>query len=436
MPRLSPTMEEGKLAKWHVKEGDAVRSGDVIAEIETDKATMEVEAVEEGRDRQAAGRRRHRACAGEPAHRPAARTTDEAERRHPCERGRGRSARVRGLAQSSSNPHPEERRTAPARGEGARHRAGHAQDRRADQGERRERSRRRASSPRRWRGGSRASAASSSPHLQALARMAASSRRTSSARRARHAQTAAHRSSDRRREPLRPSRSRRGGRRVPRPREPATSRAARGARGLSDAKVLALYEPGSYELVPHDTMRRFIAERLTLSKQTIPHFYLAIDCEHRRAAGRPRAAERAGAAGRPARLQALGQRFHHQGARHGAADRAGRQRHLDGSRACSRHRASDIAVAVALEGGGLFTPVIRDAEVKSLSEISNEMKRPRRARPLQAPRAARISGRHHHHLQSRHVRHRPLRCGDQSAASRASWRSAAPRSAPWSRTTR
>ena len=49
--------------------------------------------------------------------------------------------------------------------------------------------------------------------------------------------------------------------------------------GLSDAKVLALYEPGSYELVPHDTMRRFIAERLTLSKQTIPHFYLAIDCE-------------------------------------------------------------------------------------------------------------------------------------------------------------
>ena len=48
MPALSPTMEEGKLAKWHVKEGDAVSSGDVIAEIETDKATMEVEAVDEG----------------------------------------------------------------------------------------------------------------------------------------------------------------------------------------------------------------------------------------------------------------------------------------------------------------------------------------------------------------------------------------------------
>src|SRR6476659_354573 len=48
MPALSPTMEEGTLAKWHVKKGDAVKSGDVIAEIETDKATMEVEAVDEG----------------------------------------------------------------------------------------------------------------------------------------------------------------------------------------------------------------------------------------------------------------------------------------------------------------------------------------------------------------------------------------------------
>src|SRR5829696_9616690 len=49
MPALSPTMEEGKLAKWHVKVGDPVKSGDVIAEIETDKATMEVEAVDEGK---------------------------------------------------------------------------------------------------------------------------------------------------------------------------------------------------------------------------------------------------------------------------------------------------------------------------------------------------------------------------------------------------
>ena len=49
MPALSPTMEEGKLAKWLVKEGDEVRSGDILAEIETDKATMEFEAVDEGK---------------------------------------------------------------------------------------------------------------------------------------------------------------------------------------------------------------------------------------------------------------------------------------------------------------------------------------------------------------------------------------------------
>src|SRR4029079_6702111 len=49
MPALSPTMEEGTLAKWHVQEGDEVRTGDVIAEIETDKATMEVEAIDDGR---------------------------------------------------------------------------------------------------------------------------------------------------------------------------------------------------------------------------------------------------------------------------------------------------------------------------------------------------------------------------------------------------
>src|SRR3981189_2966537 len=49
MPALSPTMTEGKLAKWHVKVGDSVKSGQVVCEIETDKATMEVEAVDEGK---------------------------------------------------------------------------------------------------------------------------------------------------------------------------------------------------------------------------------------------------------------------------------------------------------------------------------------------------------------------------------------------------
>ena len=55
MPALSPTMEEGKLAKWLVKEGQTIKAGDVIAEIETDKATMEVEAVRRGQARQDPG---------------------------------------------------------------------------------------------------------------------------------------------------------------------------------------------------------------------------------------------------------------------------------------------------------------------------------------------------------------------------------------------
>ncbi len=55
MPALSPTMEEGKLAKWHVKEGDAVKAGDILAEIETDKATMEFEVDRRGAHRKIAG---------------------------------------------------------------------------------------------------------------------------------------------------------------------------------------------------------------------------------------------------------------------------------------------------------------------------------------------------------------------------------------------
>ncbi len=65
MPALSPTMEEGTLAKWLVKEGDTVKAGDVIAEIETDKATMEVEAVDEGVIERHPGSGRHRERQGQ-----------------------------------------------------------------------------------------------------------------------------------------------------------------------------------------------------------------------------------------------------------------------------------------------------------------------------------------------------------------------------------
>ena len=148
---------------------------------------------------------------------------------------------------------------------------------------------------------------------------------------------------------------------------------AQAARGLSDSQVLALYDPGSYDIVPHDTMRRFIAERLTLSKQTIPHFYLAIDCQlDALLAARARLNAMAPQDGPRAFklslndfiIKALAMALQTVP----AANATWTERGL------LRHRASDIAVAVALDGGGLHTPVIRDAEIKSLSEISNEMR--------------------------------------------------------------
>jgi pyruvate dehydrogenase E2 component (dihydrolipoamide acetyltransferase) len=144
-------------------------------------------------------------------------------------------------------------------------------------------------------------------------------------------------------------------------------------RGLSDQQVLALYEPGTYELVPHDTMRRFIAERLTLAKQTIPHFYLNIDCTlDALLAARARMNALAPDSGPRAFKLSINDFI--------VKALAMALQTVPGANATwteqgiLRHRASDIAVAVALEGGGLHTPVIRDAEVKSLSEISNEMR--------------------------------------------------------------
>ena len=86
MPALSPTMEEGTLAKWHVKAGDTVRSGDVIAEIETDKATMEVEAVESGVVDAILVPEGDRECEGECGDRTAQRRGRFSESFSPCGR--------------------------------------------------------------------------------------------------------------------------------------------------------------------------------------------------------------------------------------------------------------------------------------------------------------------------------------------------------------
>ncbi len=142
--------------------------------------------------------------------------------------------------------------------------------------------------------------------------------------------------------------------------------------GLPDDKVVKLYQPGSYELVPHDGMRKTIAERLVLSKQTIPHFYLSVECQIDELL---RARERMNAASPPegARSYKLSVNdFFIKALALSLQDvpAANATWTADGM---LRHKSSDVGVAVAVDGG-LFTPVIRHAELKSLSEISNEMK--------------------------------------------------------------
>jgi pyruvate dehydrogenase E2 component (dihydrolipoamide acetyltransferase) len=153
-----------------------------------------------------------------------------------------------------------------------------------------------------------------------------------------------------------------------------TPQGATVAPAMSDQQILSVYEPGSYELVPHDGMRRTIAQRLTASVQTVPHFYLTVDCD----IGKLLAAREEINAAAPKDkdgksayklsvndfvIKALALSL---------------QRIPDANVSWTeggmlRHKHSDIGVAVALPGG-LITPIVRSAESKSLSAISNEMR--------------------------------------------------------------
>ena len=360
MPALSPTMETGTLVKWLVKEGDTVRSGDVIAEIETDKAIMEVEAVDEGTIGKilvAEGTEQV------PVNQPIALLLEEGET------GDGSAAETSSFEtrppaapqDEEGRPHPEEGARAPVskgearQGDGEQAAAEKVMDEIAAQirGNGRERvfasplARRLA----RERSIDIQTINGSGPYGRIVkADIERAAARTSQAEQARTA------------EPPRASQQ-----------ELVRRQEIPAAQGISDSQVLALYAPDSYELVPLDTMRKFIAERLTLSKQTIPHFYLAIDCELD-----------AVLAAR-ARLNGMAPQDGPRAFKLSVNDFiikafAMALQAVPGANATwtesglLRHRASDIAVAVALEGGGLHTPVIRNAEVKSLSEISNEMR--------------------------------------------------------------
>jgi pyruvate dehydrogenase E2 component (dihydrolipoamide acetyltransferase) len=355
MPQLSPTMEAGKLAKWHVKEGDEVRPGDVIAEIETDKATMEVEAVDEGRIGKllvAEGTERV------PVNQPIAILLVDGEQQpHAAASpsphgGEGTPApAAKGETEKVMHEIAEQIRANGANGHGTRIFASPLARRLA-----------------RERGIDLAAVAGSGPHGRIVKadveRVAATPRRAGPEEVEAEPMAAAGAAPAEAEAEIAAARAK-GAREVARRHEEPEA--------LSDAKILALYEPGSYELVPHDTMRKFIAERLTLAKRTIPHFYLAIDCEiDALLAARERLNGLAPKDGPRAFKLSVNDFIIKAMAMALQSVPAANATWTEGG--ILRHRASDIAVAVALEGGGLHTPVIRSAEVKSLSEISNEMR--------------------------------------------------------------
>ena len=144
---------------------------------------------------------------------------------------------------------------------------------------------------------------------------------------------------------------------------------------MSDQQIRALYEDGSYELVPHDGMRNTIARRLTASVQTIPHFYLTIDCDIGKLLAAREEINAAAAKdkdGKPAYKLSVND-FVIKALALALAASAGCQRQLDRSAECSSTNIPTSALRSRMPAG-LITPIIRNAETKSLSAISNEMK--------------------------------------------------------------
>jgi pyruvate dehydrogenase E2 component (dihydrolipoamide acetyltransferase) len=350
MPALSPTMEKGNLARWLKKEGERIKPGDVIAEIETDKATMEYEAIDEGTlvkivvpagtaDVPVNQLIAVLAGEGEDLKAVAAAGTDKSP-------GKPSTAAQTGVASSFEtrpsaapqeevrkvvaapvrpNPRPEEGAKAPvSKDEGGANRT--------------------FSSPLARRLARAANIdvtriAGSGPHGRVIARDVEA------------AQSGA---------PMRTS--------------AAPTSAPMSALAPSDDKIRALFAPGSYEVVPHDNIRKVIAQRLTLSKQTIPHFYVTVECDIGRlltARAEINAAAPKDKNGAPAYKLSVNDFVI-------KALAVALQKVPDANvtwteGAMLRHKRSDVGVAVAIPGG-LITPVVRNAESKSLSAISNEMK--------------------------------------------------------------
>jgi pyruvate dehydrogenase E2 component (dihydrolipoamide acetyltransferase) len=350
MPALSPTMEKGNLAKWLKKEGDTVKSGDIIAEIETDKATMEVEAVDEGtlakilvaegtadvpvneviavlagdgEDVKAAASGAKAAPAAAP--RPEAKSETKSETKAE---DKPKPAPAPSTPAAAPKPAAPEAQPAKANGQGARIFSSPLARRLAKDA-----------------GLDIARIEGSGPHGRVIAR------------------------------DIDAAKSGKGLKAAPAagaPGSPATAPVA--APAMSDQQILGLYEQGTYETIPHDGMRRTIAQRLTAATNSMPTFYLTVDCDlGKLSAAREEinAASAKNAEGKP--LYKLSVNDFVIKAMALALQKIPEANVSWTEAAMLRHKHSDIGVAVALPFG-LITPIIRKAELKTLSAISNEMK--------------------------------------------------------------
>ena len=331
MPALSPTMEEGNLAKWLVKEGDSVSAGDVIAEIETDKATMEVEAVDEGViaklvvDGGSEGVKVNAVIA------VLAEEGEDVEMVAKAQIASSFTPEAATQAKESQATHQNAKSDAPKQEENL----------------------------------------STNNQLEIKSdiqmgngdnlRIFASPLARRIAKNAGFDLTTIHGSGP-------------GGRIIKRDVENHTPLCAT---QLSPAptsdQTLKMFAQGSYRLVPHDNMRKIIAHRLVESKQTVPHFYLHVDCQLDELL-KIRSQMNAAATqidGKPIYKISINDMII-------KALALGLRDVPDANVSWSEenmihHLHSDVGVAVSIPGG-LITPIVRNAEEKPLSLIANEMK--------------------------------------------------------------
>ena len=324
MPALSPTMTEGTLARWLVKEGDSVTAGDIIAEIETDKATMEVEAVDEGSVGQLLV---PEGTEGVPVNQPIALLLEEGEDASSLASFQAPVAAPT-AAPTAAAPSPAES-VAPAPA---------------------------LASP--------APASASAPSAAPGERIFASPLARRMAEKAGLDLAAIHGTGPRGRIVKSDIESVLSGAPV----QSAQPPKAAPAEAIAPLPTTQALPVGESELIPHTNMRKVIARRLLESKQTIPHFYLTVDCEiDRLLAMRKELNDRDGADYKISvndfviRAVALAL---------GKTPDANASWSEEGM---IRYGSVDISVAVAIDEG-LITPIIRNADHKGLAKISAEMK--------------------------------------------------------------